>query len=131
MTMYIKPYRRAHQMAHHRHQHHQNQVHVPMDVSREEDDYVIEMIVPGLEPEALEIEIVENTVAVEGEFPAADEDIHYLRQERPAGKFRRVVKLPKMLDVEAAQADLKQGVLTLRIPVAEEARPRTIQVKAK
>jgi HSP20 family protein len=89
------------------------------------------MIVPGLEPDQLEIEMMENIVTIEGKFPAADDEVNYLRQERPAGKFRRVVKLPKTLDVEAAQADLKLGVLSLQIPVAEEALPRTIQVKAK
>lgn len=131
MSMYIKPYRRAHRTAHHRHHHESTRVHVPMDVSVEGDDYIIEMIVPGLEADALEIEIVENTISVSGEFPAADDEVKYLRQERPAGEFRRVVKLPKMLDMEAAEADLTHGVLTLRVPVAEEARPRTIKVQAK
>jgi len=131
MTMYLKPYRQTRRRIPTRPQQQSSQVHVPMDVSKAGEDYLIEMIVPGLEPDQLEIEMIENTVAIEGEFPAADDEVNYLRQERPAGKFRRVVKLPKTLDVESAQADLKQGVLSLRIPVAEEALPRTIQVKAK
>lgn len=134
MTMYIKPYRHAHHLAR-GHQHNQqvvrSEVHVPLNVKVEGNDYLIELIVPGLAPEKLDIEIVENTVAVEGEFPAADEEANFLRQELPTGKFRRVIKLPKLLDVEAAEANLVQGILSLRVPVAEEARPRMIKVKAK
>lgn len=134
MAMYIKPYRHAHHPAR-RHQHDQqavrSEVHVPLNVKVEGDEYLIELIIPGLEPEELDIEIVENTIAIEGEFPAAEEEVKFLRQELPTGKFRRVIKLPKLLDVEAVEANLTQGVLSLRVPVAEEARPRMIKVKAK
>jgi HSP20 family protein len=92
---------------------------------------VIEMIVPGLDPDDLEIEIVEKTIDVQGEFKAEDEDTKYLRKERPTGKFRRMIRLPKLLDMEKSEADLKNGILSLRIPVAEEALPQTVKIKAK
>ena len=131
MSMYIKPY--------HRHHSHpvrnwgavESDVHVPLDVIVENDSYVIELIVPGLEPDDLEIEIVEKTIDIQGEFKAADEDVKYLRKERTTGKFRRVIRLPKLLEMEKSEADLKNGILSLRVPVAEEALPRTIKIKAK
>jgi len=133
MAMYIKPYRRAHQALRHHHAREQvrSEVHVPLDVKVEGEEYVLELIVPGLDPEALDIEIVENTISIAGEFPSQDEEVKFLRQERPTGSFRRVVKLPKLLDVEASEAHLDQGILSLRVPVAEEARPRTIEVKVQ
>jgi len=132
MSMYIKPYHRYH---HSRLDHNwgavKSEIHVPLDVIVENDSYVIEMIVPGLEPDDLEIEIVEKTIDIQGEFKAADEEVKYLRKERPTGKFRRVIRLPKLLEMEKSEADLKNGILSLRVPVAQEALPRTIKIKTK
>jgi HSP20 family protein len=129
--MYIKPYKRHHRHPVYRWSNVESDIHVPLDVIVEDDTYVIEMIVPGLEPDDVEIEIVEKTVIVQGEFKPADEDITYLRKERPAGKFRRVIRLPKLLDMEKSEANLQKGILSLRISVAEEALPKTIKIKAK
>ena len=131
MTRYIKPYSRYHRTPVYRWNNLESDIHVPLDVIVEDDTYVIEMIVPGLEPEDVEIEIVENNIIVQGEFKAADEEIKFLRKERPSGKFRRVIRLPKLLDMEKSEANLQKGILSLRVPVAQEALPRTIKVKAK
>ena len=134
MAMYIRPYRRTRSVARQgdiRQSRIENEVHVPLDVKVKDDVYTLELIVPGLSPQDVEIEIVENTVKVEGEFPAADEEARYLRQERPSGSFRRMVRLPKLLDVDSSEAKLEDGILRLSVPVAEEARPRTIKVKAQ
>lgn len=131
MSMYIKPYTRFQRYPAYRRNSIESEVHVPVDVIMEDDSYVIEMIVPGLDPEDVEIEIVENAVIIEGQFNDPDEDIKYLRKERPTGKFRRVVRLPKLLKTENSEANLQKGVLSLRVPVAEEALPKTIKVKAK
>lgn len=131
MSMYIKPYNRYQR----RHMHHwdsvESEIHVPLDVIAEDDSYVIEMIVPGLEPDDVEIEIVEKTIDIQGEFMAAADDVKYLRKERPTGKFRRVIRLPKLLEMEKSEANLKNGILSLRVPVSEEALPKTIKIKAK
>jgi HSP20 family protein len=131
MSMYIKPYTRYHRRPVYRWNNIENDIHVPLDVIVEDDTYVIEMIVPGLEPDDVEIEIVEKTIIIQGEFKAAEEDVNFLRKERPVGKFRRVIRLPKLLDMEKSEADLKKGILSLRVPVAEEALPRTVKIKAK
>ena len=131
MSMYIKPYHRHHYRPVRNWKTIESDIHVPLDVIVENDAYVIEMIVPGLDPDDLEIEIVEKTIDIQGEFKAADENVKYLRKELPSGKFRRMIRLPKLLDMEKSEADLKNGILSLRIPVAEEALPRTVKIKAK
>lgn len=131
MSMYIKPYSRYHRRPVYRWNNVETDIHVPLDVIVEDDTYLIEMIVPGLEPDDVDIEIVEKTIVVQGEFKAAEEDVTYLRRERPTGKFRRVIRLPKLLNMEKSEADLQKGILSLRVPVAEEALPKTIKIKAK
>jgi HSP20 family protein len=129
--MYIKPYTRRYRRPVYRWESSENDIHVPLDVIVDGDSYVVEMIIPGLEPEDVEIEIIEKTIVVQGEFKADDEGISYLRKERPTGKFRRVIRLPKLLNMEKSEANLEKGILSLRVPVAEEALPKTIKVKAK
>ncbi len=131
MSMYIKPYTHYHRrpVQHYRSQ--ESEIHVPLDVMVDDDAYLVEVILPGLAPEDVEIEIVEKTIEIQGEFKAADEDAKYLRKERPSGKFRRVIQLPKLLNMEKSEANLENGILSLRVPVAEEALPKTIKIKAK
>jgi len=131
MSMYIKPYTRYHRHPVYRQNAIESDIHVPLDVIVDGDTYVIEMIVPGLEPDDVEIEIVEKTILIQGEFKEAEEEINFLRKERPTGKFRRVIRLPKLLDMEKSEADLQKGILSLRVPVAEEALPKTIKIKTK
>ncbi len=131
MSMYIKPYARFRRYPVQRWDSVESDIHIPLDVSVEDDSYVIEMIVPGLDPEDVEIEIVERTIIIQGEFKEADESVRYLRKERPRGEFRRVIRLPKPLDMERSEANLQKGILRLRVPVAEEALPKTIKIKAK
>ncbi len=131
MSMYIKPYSRYHHRPVRHHYSQESEIHVPLDVIVENDAYVLEIIIPGLAPEDVEIEIVERTVEIQGEFTDPDEDVKYLRKERPSGKFRRVIRLPKLLNMEKSEAKLENGILSLRVPVAEEAMPKTIKIKAK
>lgn len=129
MAMYIKPYRSRRYRIQNAQESIERDVHVPLNIKAKDDEYVIEMIVPGLEPEDLDVEIIKNKIDIQGEFAKPEEDVTYLRQEIPAGKFRRVIRLPKMLEADRSEASLEQGVLSLRVPVAEEALPRTIKVK--
>ena len=93
------------------------------------DDFIISALLPGVKADELSIQVVNETVTLQGEIPAETaEDARYLVQERPSGKFYRVIRLPEPLDTAKAEADLSDGVLTLRVPKAEEARPRTIKV---
>lgn len=107
-------------------------VHVPLDVKDEKDAFVIYATIPGLEADALTVEILDNIVDIQGEFTQAeDADEEYLRRERPAGKFHRRIRFGSKLEAAKAEATLKQGILALRIPKVEAEQPKTIQVKTK
>jgi HSP20 family protein len=107
-------------------------VHVPVDVSTEDDTYVITAFVPGIAPEDVKIEVVENTVTISGEFiDSSDEDAKFLLRERPSGEFSRSLKLPTELDAGKSEAEIVNGVLTLRVPKAEIAKAKLVKVKAK
>lgn len=103
-----------------------------VDVQAEDDGYKIYALVPGLEPDELGIEILNNTVTIRGEFKScAQEEAKYLVCELPTGKFSRVINLPTAVDAAKAEASIKNGVLTLNIPKAEAHRPKTIKVTSK
>jgi HSP20 family protein len=103
----------------------------PMNVFSDKDGYVVRMEVPGVPPESINIEAHGRTLTVTGKREADLPDgasMH--RRERDAGQFSRSLQLPNDLDTAAADASCKHGVLTLRIPKREEAKPRSINVKA-
>ncbi len=104
----------------------------PIDVRADSDSFSIKALLPGVQAEDLDLQIVNETVIIAGELKANREDgANYLLTERPGGKFRRVLTLPTQLDQGKVEADLKDGVLTVHIPKAEEAKPHTIKVKLK
>ena len=139
MTFYISPYQR---MAAFRHamKHMYNDTNVDrsqtdcemllaVDVQAVEDAYEITALVPGLDAEDLEIETLNNTVTIRGEFKSCSEDqAKYLISELPSGHFSRVITLPTTTDASKVEASIKNGVLSLRIPKAEEDRPKAIKV---
>ncbi len=108
-------------------------LHVPVDVWMDDEGYTILATVPGLQPDDLHIEILDDTVTISGQVPAEaeGEQVQVLLRERPAGAFRRTLTLPTALEAGQAEAHLEHGVLRLRIPKAEAVRPKTIKVKAK
>jgi len=104
----------------------------PMDVVADSDSFTIKALLPGVKPEDLDIQIINETVTIAGKLqPDREEDAKYLLTEWPSGKFYRVLTLPTQLDQQDVEAELQDGVLTLRIPKAEEAKPRTIKIKTK
>ncbi len=100
-----------------------------VDVQAADDDYTIHALVPGLEADDLNIEIINNTVTIRGEFKAPEEKGNYMLCELPAGNFCRTITLPTALDPAKAEAKIKDGVLVLRVPKAEAHRPKQIKVK--
>ncbi len=94
---------------------------------------MISAIVPGLDADDLHIEINDDVVTIRGEYyqNGEQEEAGYLLKEIRAGKFERSFTLPTALDDSKADANIKNGVLTLRIPKAIEALPKTIKVKVK
>jgi HSP20 family protein len=103
-----------------------------VDVRASDEAYDISALVPGLDAEDLEIEVLNNTVTIRGEFKSVNqENTKYLVCELPNGRFSRSLTLPTALDAGKTEAAIKNGVLTLRVPKAEAHRPKTIKVKAE
>ncbi|QHY98838.1 18 kDa heat shock protein [Streptomyces sp. S4.7] len=105
---------------------------MPMDAYRDGDVYVIALDLPGVSPEAIDIDVERNMLTVKAERrPVANSDQARMDlSERPLGAFSRKVVLADTLDTERIEADYDAGVLTLRIPVAERAKSRKITVGA-
>jgi HSP20 family protein len=108
------------------------EVNIPVDVRVEDDAVILNALIPGVKAEDLSIQIVNETVTIQGELKfERKEDENYLLQECPSGRFYRTLTLSDPMDSSKAEASLTDGVLTLRLPKAEEARPRTIKIVSK
>src|SRR5947208_12016314 len=104
---------------------------VPMDVYRQGDTFVVEVDVPGTDPNSLDITVERNMLTVSGDAQASHQDAdEVLVCERPHARFRRQIYLGEGLDSENIQASYDNGVLTIRISVAEQEKPRKIEVTA-
>ncbi|MFE9813306.1 Hsp20/alpha crystallin family protein [Streptomyces sp. NPDC005227] len=105
---------------------------MPMDAYREGDVYVIAFDLPGVSTEALDIDVERNMLTVKAERrPVAQADsVKMELSERPLGVFSRQVVLADTLDTERIEADYDAGVLTLRIPIAERAKPRKVSISS-
>ncbi len=105
---------------------------MPMDAYREGDEYVIAFDLPGVGTEAIDIDVERNMLTVKAERrPVAKADAVKMElSERPLGVFSRQIMLADTLDTERIQADYDAGVLTLRIPIAERAKPRKVSIGA-
>jgi HSP20 family protein len=110
----------------------ENDVFFPVDVKIGEEDFEIKALLPGLKAEDVSIQVVNETVTLQGEFKFnVDEKASYLLEEIPGGKFCRTITLPDLLDASKAAAEMKDGVLTVRVPKAEQAKPKTIKINVK
>ena len=101
---------------------------MPMDAWRDGDQFVVEFDIPGIDPDRLDLDVERNVLTVKAERPGRDEDAETLAAERPRGLFSRQLVLGDNLDLDRIDASYEAGVLTLRIPVAERAKPRKIQI---
>jgi HSP20 family protein len=101
---------------------------MPMDAHREGDVFVLEFDLPGVRTETIDIDVERNVLTIRAERPAASTEWEPLASERPKGLFSRQLVLGDNLDLEHIRAGYESGVLTLRIPVAEQAKPRKVEV---
>src|SRR3954452_17233407 len=101
---------------------------MPMDAWREGDTFVLEFGPPGVHPEPPDRDGERNVLTVHAERPARNGDWEMLASERPTGLFSRQLVLGDNLDLEKVQADYRDGVLKLTVPVAEKAKPRKVEI---
>ena len=103
-----------------------------LDLRETDDEIVVSADVPGVAPEDLELEIHEDVLTLKGERKAETEkdDERGHTRERVFGSFHRRIRLPAPVDASQAEAKHENGVVTIRLPKSEEARPRRIAVRA-
>jgi HSP20 family protein len=104
----------------------------PVDVHETDDEIVVTAALPGMKADDVDITMTGQTLTLRGEFKGDDEvsKDQYLYRERRFGSFNRTVQLPVRVQGEKADATFVDGVLTLRIPKAEEVKPRQIRISA-
>ena len=100
-----------------------------LDAWREGNEFVVAVDLPGVEPESIDANVEQHVLTIRAERKdAAGEGVEYIAAERPRGVFSRQLFLGETLDTENVTAAYESGVLTLRIPVAEKAQPRKIEI---
>jgi HSP20 family protein len=102
-----------------------------MDAYRRGDSVFVHFDLPGVDADSIELTAEQNTLTVRAERRwTPEEDDQILAQERPQGVFSRQLMLGEHLDAQQIQASYENGVLTIEVPVAPEAKPRKIEVRA-
>src|ERR1044072_9206778 len=102
---------------------------MPMDAYRSGDEFVVSFDLPGIDPEAIELTVERNVLTVKAERrPQVTSDVEMQVSERPLRVFSRQLFLGETLDTGRGDATYEAGVLTLRIPVLEAAKPRKISI---
>ncbi|KAE8764112.1 Hsp20/alpha crystallin family protein [Georgenia thermotolerans] len=102
---------------------------MPLDLYRQGEAFVAKVDLPGVDPATIDIDVEDRTLTIRAERRREEaEDLQWLTHERPAGTFARQLSLGQGLALDRIEAGYADGVLTLTIPVAEEAKPRKIQV---
>jgi HSP20 family protein len=104
---------------------------MPMDAWQDEHEFVVAFDLPGVSVDSVDIGVEGNVLTVRAERKApAGEDTEMVASERPRGVFSRQLILGDTLETENIKASYEAGVLTLRIPVAEKAKPRKIEIQS-
>ena len=133
MTFYLHPYpyrRLARRWAEN------NEHSLDVNVREEDEAYILSALVPGIKSDDLRIQVMDDVLRIEGEYKRstpvdkADEN-SYLLNELPHGSFTRTLRLPVAIDADHVEAQITDGVLTLRLPKAESARPKQIKITSK
>jgi len=102
---------------------------MPIDAYRRGDEFIVELDLPGVEADSIDLTVERNVLTVHAQRRrSADGDIELLVGERPQGTFSRQLFLGDTLDTTNIAADYTDGVLTLKLPVAERAKPRRVPI---
>lgn len=103
----------------------------PVDAYRQGDEFLVAIDLPGVRQDSIDLTVAQNVLTVQAERSAsAGDDVQFVVSERATGTIRRQLFLGDDLDTDKIQANYEAGVLTLRIPVVEPAKPRKIAVAA-
>lgn len=104
---------------------------MPIDAYRKEHEFLVQFDLPGVDPDSIDLTVERNVLTVHASRSRPEnDDIEMLIAERPQGTFSRQLFLGETLDADNIEADYASGVLTLRIPVAERAKPRRVEINS-
>lgn len=103
---------------------------MPMDAWQDGDAFVVEFDLPGIELDSIDLDVERNVLTVKAERPGPSNGSEMVAAERPRGVFSRQLFLGDTLDLDHVDANYHEGVLTLRIPIAERAKPRKIEISS-
>ncbi len=102
---------------------------MPMDLYRTGETFVAKIDLPGVDPGSIDVDVEDRTLTIRAERREdTDEEVQWLSHERPSGTFARQLTLGYGVSPDRIEAGYDDGVLTLTIPVAEEAKPRKISI---
>ncbi len=102
---------------------------MPMDAYREGDNFVVHLDLPGVDPSSIDLTVEKNVLTVSAQRQwQPSEGQQVLASERPQGSFSRQLFLGEGLDPERVEASYDNGVLTVTVPVAEQAKPRKVEI---
>ena len=102
-----------------------------VDMVENKDDFIVKASVPGINPDDLDISYADDTLTIKGEIKSDNEvkENQYHMRERRYGSFARSITLPTKIKGDAIEASYQNGVVTLRLPKAEEVKPKRISIK--
>lgn len=100
-----------------------------MEIYEGKDELELRALVPGVKASDLNIHLVDNNLIIEGEKKNDYADNPYIRRERQFGSFRKSFTLPYRVDANAISADLRNGILHIRLQKSEDAKPKKIEIK--
>lgn len=101
------------------------------NVTEDGENYYVRAEMPGITSDELNIQVTAEGISISGErkIPTEGNNVKYHRREREAGKFSRLINLPKKVDVDKVEASMKNGILKVTIPKSEASKPRQIKVQ--
>jgi len=104
-----------------------------VDMYETPEEVVVRTALPGVDPENIDVSVVGDMLTIKGEIKSEEEEegTNYIRRERRYGAFSRSLAIPTNVVADKAVADFSKGVLTLRLPKADEVKPKRIQIKTR
>lgn len=105
---------------------------MPMDAYRNQDTFLVQFDLPGVATDSIDLTVEKNVLTIHAERarPTSGDDVEMVAAERPQGTFSRQLFLGDTLDPDRIEADYQAGVLTLRIPISEKAKPRKVAINS-
>lgn len=111
---------------------HERVLTFPLEMKSTENDYTLRAMLPGLSADEVNIQFNDSVLTIDGEYTSiSEEGKESLFSEMPVGRFARSIEIKDPVVVDKIEASMKDGILTIHIPKAEEAKPKTIKINAK